>query len=639
VSSIQNQASPSDRVIRAGNIQHPASSILKIAGATLNQTPLDWSHNTQNIITAIEEARKEKVKILCLPELCVTGYGCEDLFLSDWLSVKAWEELEKIKTHCKNIIVCIGLPIRIEGPTYNGVCVIGNEKILGITLKQNLAKDGVHYETRWFEEWVPEKIIELSIGSEKILAGDLIYKADGITFGFEICEDAWIKNRPGYNLCKRGVDLILNPSASHFALGKSLLREQLVTDSSVTFNCAYLYVNLLGNEAGRMIYDGDILLALQGKLLAQNNRLSFISYNLVSYEIDFHQPSNNQPQPLTDNKEKHEELAQAASLALYDYLRKSKAKGFVLSLSGGADSSMCAVLVAEMVKWASNQLGWDVFCKSVGLDAKDIRESINIATSKLLTCAYQATKNSSETTLRAAQQLAESIGAEFHHWSIQDEVDSYVQKIENALQRKTSWDTDDISLQNIQARARSPIIWMLANIKQAILLTTSNRSEGNVGYATMDGDTSGSLAPIAGIDKTLILQWLKWAEKELGYKGLHAVNALQPTAELRPPEKHQTDESDLMPYSILKEIERHVILERKSPVQVFNAMLPSYKDQNQLKIYIKKFFKLWSANQWKRERIAPSFHLDKLNVDPRTWCRFPILSSGFSEELDKLDSI
>ncbi|HEU5293002.1 MAG TPA: NAD(+) synthase [Cyclobacteriaceae bacterium] len=610
---------------------------LKIAGATLNQTPLDWAHNTQNIIGAIERARKEKVQILCLPELCIPGYGCEDLFLSDWLSEKAWEELQKIKSYCKEIIVCIGLPVRFNSITYNGVCVISNGKILGITLKQNLAIDGVHYETRWFQEWIPEKIIELERGSEKIQTGDLIYEAHGITFGFEICEDAWIKNRPGYNLSKRGVNLILNPSASHFSLEKSLIREKLITDSSVTFNCAYLYVNLLGNEAGRMIYDGDIILAHDGKLLAQNNRLSFQSLNLLTYDFDFQNLSNNKPQKFTDNKEKNEELAQAASLALYDYLRKSKAKGFALSLSGGADSSMCAVLVVEMIKRASRSLGWDAFCKSIGQDPKSFKEET--ATSKLLTCAYQAARNSSDTTLHAAQQLAQSIGAEFHHWSIQDAVDGYIQKIEKALQRKTTWETDDISLQNIQARSRSPIIWMLANIKQAILLTTSNRSEGDVGYATMDGDTSGSLAPIAGIDKTLILQWLKWAEKNLGYTGLHAVNSLQPTAELRPLERHQTDEADLMPYSILKEIERHAIMERKSPTQVFHAMLPNHSDRQQLKNYIKKFFKLWSANQWKRERFAPAFHLDELNVDPRTWCRFPILSSGFAEELAALDSL
>jgi len=196
-----------------------------------------------------------------------------------------------------------------------------------------------------------------------------------------------------------------------------------------------------------------------------------------------------------------------------------------------------------------------------------------------------------------------------------------------------------LTLQNIQARARSPIIWMLANIKQAVLLTTSNRSEGDVGYATMDGDTSGSLAPIAGIDKPFIIQWLKWAQQNLGYTALKQVNEQQPTAELRPTGTNQTDETDLMPYSTLVEIEHHAIRDRKSPVEVFNAMKSNYKDVVALKNHIKKFFKLWAANQWKRERLAPSFHLDELNVDPRSWCRFPILSSGFKEELETLDRL
>ncbi|MEQ9413199.1 MAG: NAD+ synthetase, partial [Cyclobacteriaceae bacterium] len=220
----------------------------------------------------------------------------------------------------------------------------------------------------------------------------------------------------------------------------------------------------------------------------------------------------------------------------------------------------------------------------------------------------------------------------FHHWLIDEEVESYKAKIETVLNRKLTWEKDDIALQNIQARSRSPIIWMLANIKQAILLTTSNRSEGDVGYATMDGDTSGSLAPIAGVDKPFIIQWLKWAEKDLGYKGLALVNRLEPTAELRPADSDQTDEKDLMPYQLLVRIEKLAIRDRKSPKEVY-ATLSLEFDKGLLKASIVKFFRLWAINQWKRERIAPSFHLDDMNVDPRSWCRFPILSGGFKAEL------
>ena len=124
----------------------------------------------------------------------------------------------------------------------------------------------------------------------------------------------------------------------------------------------------------------------------------------------------------------------------------------------------------------------------------------------------------------------------------------------------------------------------------------------------------------------------------MSYPALSHVNRLVPTAELRPPGDSQTDEGDLMPYDIMVRIERLSIKERKSPHEVYQELKNSsgYTDAS-LRDYIKKFFRLWAANQWKRERIAPSFHLDDFNIDPRTWCRFPILSGAFREELNELD--
>ncbi len=610
---------------------------LVLAGATVNQTPIDWEGNTSRLTSAIREARSAGVDILCFPEMSLVGYGSEDLFLADWVAQEAMNTLLILKEQCTGIVVCVGMPIRVEGTTYNGACVIADRKILGITLKQNLARDGVHYEPRWFDAWPPYRTIELQIGEHTVPAGDIVYEAKGITFGFEICEDAWRTDRPGYRLHDRKVDLILNPSASHFAMGKSELREQqVVLEGSRKFECAYLFVNLLGNEAGRMIYDGDIIVAQRGKMLAVNRRLSFRPFNLLTCVVDFENPDKSRPLPVVDNKERNEEFARATSLGLFDYLRKSRAKGFVLSLSGGADSSCCAVLVAEMVRRASDELGWKQFCDAVGIDETTDRKA---AVGKLLVCVYQGTRNSSADTLNAARSLAESIGAGFHHWIIDDEVESYKSKVEHALQRQLTWETDDIALQNIQARSRSPVVWLLANVRQSILLTTSNRSEGDVGYATMDGDTSGSLAPIAGVDKPFLLQWLRWAEAQLGYIGLRPVNGLQPTAELRPPERSQTDEKDLMPYPVLLEIERLAIYKRQPPAAIYAAMSAAATDREQLKLYIRKFFRLWSANQWKRERLAPSFHLDDWNVDPRSWYRFPILSGNFERELRELDGL
>jgi NAD+ synthase (glutamine-hydrolysing) len=614
-------------------------STLRIGGATVNQTPLDWEGNFRNLTTALEEARTSHVDILCFPELCLTGYGSEDLFLSLWYPRKALSYLRKLIPLVKGITVCLGLPVRVGNSTYNCVAIIEDQELIGIVAKQFLAIDGVHYESRWFTPWTAGNVIPFDFYGKEVSLGDLIFEKKGFRYGFEICEDAWREDqRPGFRLRDRHVDLIFNPSASHFAMGKSKLREDLVKSSSRKLKAAYFYVNLLGNESGRMIFDGEIMLGQEGKLLLKNKLLSFSSHQLLTFELARQVADL---VPLNPKHNKNEEFVAAACLALYDYLRKSKSKGFVLSLSGGADSASIAVLVAEMVRRGVSELGTKVFLQKIARQADIHPEStVEEITGAIFSVAYQSSENSSPETLQSAQLLAQSLGATFHQWSIAEEVASYTQKIEQALGRNLTWAGDDIALQNIQARARSPIIWMLANINNALLLTTSNRSEGDVGYATMDGDTSGSISPIAAVDKYFILQWLKWAQNTLGYWGLKGVNALQPTAELRPLENKQTDEDDLMPYSLIVSIERLAIRDRRSPGDIY-LILSEELDipRATLKGYIRKFFQLWSRNQWKRERLAPSFHLDEFNVDPKTWYRFPILSGGFEVELRELETL
>ncbi len=597
---------------------------MKIAAASLNQTPIDWENNKKNILEAIHQAQKKKVDLLCLPELCITGYGCEDIFLSDWVYEKAEQVLLEIVPEVTNITAVIGLPILRNGKRYNTACIITNKKIKGFHAKVFLANDGIHYEKRWFTPWVKGRKHFYTIDNNRVPFGEYIYELYGKRVGIEICEDAWHIERPGLRYDYEGVDIILNPSASHFALDKTDIRKKIVEDASAKFTCTYVYANLLGNEAGRTIYDGEIFFAEQGEIIGRNQLLSFQNVNLmVSDELE-----------TAPYLSKEEQFRDAVCLGLFDYLRKSKTKSFILSLSGGADSSACAVLVYLMLQKAIQELGFDLTCKKIGLIFSSEKELY----SKMLITAYQATKNSGNETFTAAKKLANSIGATFYNWEIDDEVNSYTQKIENAIGRNLTWTTDDITLQNIQARTRSPIIWMLANIYHGLLLTTSNRSEGDVGYATMDGDTSGSIAPIAGIDKDFLRKWLVWAEKKENLSGLSYVNNLEPTAELRPQDQHQSDEDDLMPYHIMKEIEKLAIGKYKSPIDTYQLLQNKNLCQaDLLKTYIKKFFRLWSYNQWKRERLAPNFHLDEFNIDPRSWYRFPILSGSYQEELSALD--
>ncbi len=609
---------------------------MKIAGASLNQTPLDWANNTANIIAAITAAKKEQIKLLCLPELCITGYGCEDMFLAPWVANQAMKELFKILPLTDSIAVALGLPVWHNNQVYNTVALVSNKKILGFQAKQKLPNYGVHYEQRWFTPWTQGQQ-KLIIDNNKYQFGDYTYPLEEAYIGFEICEEAWNEDRPACKLVEKNVNIILNSSGSHFALNKETEREKLVIKSSKDFKCTYVYTNILGNEAGKIIYDGDVIIAQNGSLKACGKRFSLSNYSLTYANINLTQPCKNNIE--STKLPTNQQFAKAVTLGLFDYLRKSGSKGFVLSLSGGADSSSILVLVAEMVRSGVNELGLKMFLSKIHRNdligkVSNYKEILR----HILITAYQGSKNSSQATLQSAKALANSVGATFYNWTIDQSVNNAIETIEAQLGRKLTWKNDDIALQNIQARSRSPFIWMLANITNSLLLTTSNRSEGSVGYTTMDGDSSGSLAPIAGIHKLFIIKWLQWAEKELGYEALSFVNKLTPTAELRPLENTQTDEDDLMPYSVLQQIERLFMYEKNSPLQIFES-LNSTDNQKELAGYIIKFFKLWSRNQWKRERIAPSFHLDDYNVDPRSWFRFPILSGGFREELLELKQI
>jgi NAD+ synthase (glutamine-hydrolysing) len=305
-----------------------------------------------------------------------------------------------------------------------------------------------------------------------------------------------------------------------------------------------------------------------------------------------------------------------------------------------------------MISRGIKELGIPKFCEQVGIPYSsegtyNPEAFTAMIRRKLLTCVYQGTKNSSETTLTAARTVAADIGAAFHSIDIDALVTAYTSLVSVALQHEFNWEKDDIALQNIQARTRAPGVWMIANVQNKLLITTSNRSEAAVGYCTMDGDTAGSIAPIAGIDKTFLLSWLRHVVNsqdplyEFTKDGLWKILEQSPTAELRPGE-NQTDEKDLMPYEILNFIEDRALLDRMPPQDVYLALRGKLEasgktpDPATLYRYVEKFYLLWCRNQWKRERYALSFHVDDKNLDPRSWCRFPVLSGGYAVELREL---
>ncbi len=642
--------------------------LVRVASGMVNQTPMDWEGNRLNLIAAISAARTAGASILCLPELAVTGYGCEDAFLSPGVGATAMEELQNLLPETEGMIVAVGLPVWHRSKVYDCAAVLANGELVGFAAKQYLAGDGLHYEPRWFKPWPNDVADVIQIGSVRVPIGDLIFEFDGVRIGFEICEDAWVATRPGSDLSRRGVDMILSPSASHFAFGKQRIRERFVLEGSRAFGVTYVYTNLVGNESGRVIFDGGAIIASGGKRLATGSRLGFKDVEVVTAVVDVehtrmlqartvsHRPivgdrselvarrdfifPESKPQAHLEEEEprvlsKEEEFTRAECLGLFDYMRKSYSHGFVVSLSGGADSAAVATLCALMVHIGLEELGLNGFLAKLGHIRFQEPFDQKRAIKQLLTCVYQATENSSETTETAAREVARALGADFHRWQIDTLVTGYREMVEESISRSLTWKTDDLALQNIQARVRAPGVWMMANLRNALLLATSNRSEAAVGYATMDGDTCGGLSPIGGIDKAFLRKWLVWMERS-GAPGIPAIPTLElinvqaPTAELRPLDSGQTDEGDLVPYPLLDAIERYAIRDKKLDDElllIVQEQFPQYAP-DQIRGWVDRFFKLWRRNQWKRERYAPSFHLDDESLDPKTWCRYPILSGG-----------
>ena len=634
---------------------------MQLSAVTINQTPLDWQNNIDRIKSAVSLCSHSD--FILFPEMSLTAYGCEDVFLSPHLRKRSFQILKEILPISASKILIIGLPLEIKGRLYNAVAIIANTKLIGFYCKKYLANDGLHYEKRWFEAWPQRQVVNIDFFGQTVPAGDCVFQVNNLRFGFEICQDAWEDSRFESHLSELQLDLIFNPSASHFAIGKQNLRRQLIIDGAKTFDCHYLYANLNGNEAGRVIYDGAVFFSEPTKLIYEAERLHMEDFRvhtfhkeikpkekytsspcLVHFSHEFLNQANDEisnypaPQEISD----HEEFLLAETLGLYDYMRKSWSKGFILSLSGGVDSATCATLVYHMCERLINDLGLEK-TKEKLFYIPQIKavESAKELCALLLTCIYQASANSGPVTEKAAEELAKATGAQYHFFNIEPVLEIYRDLNQKALGRELAWESDDLAMQNIQARGRAPGVWMMANLKGALLLTTSNRSEAAVGYATMDGDTCGGLSPLAGIGKVFLREFLRNIEQNSicdlsKIPALSYVNAQEPTAELRPPGEEQKDEEDLMPYEVLDRIQKLAIRDRMSPKEIFNEIPKDYsKDQSFA--YLQRFFSLWSRNQWKRERYAPAFHLDDESLDPKTWCRFPILSGGFKLELMEIE--
>ena len=668
-----------------------------IAAASLNQTVGDWVGNEARIRAVIAAARATGARLLLLPEMCLPGYSLGDRLLRVGTIERSWAMLSRLRDATAGMAVAVGLPIQYEGVVYNAMALVADGAILGLAAKENLATGDVQYENRYYLSWPHGRLVDYrGPDGTTVPLGTQMFHLNGLgTVAFEICEDAWKGLRPGSTYALAGAEILLNPSASWFTIGKHRLRRRLVEQISRADHCVYLYTSLSGCDATRLIFDGSLFLAVDGRVEAegrrfvfqrdwelidrvvdlreirharmeegswreQNSRATWGAYGEVPQTVrvagDFstrgvaaapppywipRQPDHPDPslryledlvyggKPIQECDLNHVELELALSLALRDYTRKTGIKTCCLALSGGRDSAMVAWLVRQMHRYSHPELTAEALAAHVG---------------ERFICAYLATENSGAKTRAAARAVAAEVGATYHDGNVQPALTAAHEVIATMTGAPLSWTNPhhDIPLQNIQARVRGMLIWTLANLANALLLVTSNKSEAAVGYTTMDGDSSGGLAPISDVPKSLIKLYLDWAADFHGLRSLQLIKGMEASAELRPHGSEQTDEADLMPFHVLDQIMYAFVQLALDPREILIRLWPAVRDHyhddlGKFAADVRKFVRLFCFAQWKRERIAISFRVTAFDLDPKTGFRFPPVQAPFTEELADMD--
>lgn len=607
------------------------------ASGLVNSIPLDFNGNKSKILSLANTAKEQGFKFVAFPELVLGGFNGGDLAAKREFTSCGLKTLLELKEQLpEGLTVGVGVALRAcDAQSYDCYVIFNRSEILKVVAVRDF-ESSCDSRVRAYSEAKDGCEIVIGDHSFKVTtrSSSNVVNVDGIKVGiyFNEADSAAVV----------GADVIVVPSAIRYELDAQKPYEDKLLALSSEYKCMVLSTNLMGCESGSDIFDGRFYLCNQGKLIARSELLAFDRVKLASASCG-----------IVEDLPEFDTIVRAVSLGIFDWMTKTYSHGYALSLSGGADSGLCATCVCYGQLAAIKALGYDAYADlmmSLGFNVpkcegdleKFIKEQMM---PQVLTTVYQGSEVSGSVTRTAASKLAANIGAQHYEWSIASLVRDYVSLINGTTpDDPLNWDRDDLTLQNIQARVRSPGIWMIANRYNKLLMTTCNASEEAVGYCTMDGDTSGGLAPIGDISKSRILKINSYiAEKgliidkdlSLEVKDMSYISTQAPTAELKP---GQTDERDLMPYVLLDRI--HVLHQdgEKTPAEIVKSLIPEYPQYNeaQLRDFVVKYFSRLARNQWKRERGATTFHIEKTDLNAKSGFVFPLLNDGYKSLLTDL---
>jgi NAD+ synthase (glutamine-hydrolysing) len=536
-----------------------------IAIAQINLRVGDVKGNTNLIIENILRAKhKSHADIIIFPELAITAYPPEDLLLRPALHSQIENSLKNIGKASNGIDVIIGYPLFLEGKLYNSCSLIRDGEIKETYHKQLLPNYGVFDEKRYFKP-----------GNEII-----IFDLNGIPTALSICEDIW-ETWPCKQAKEAGAKLMININASPYHSEKAVMREELLKMRAQESGLDIIYTNLIGGQDDLVFDGGSMAVNNKGNIIFQapqfTEGLYFIKYS-EAYDHKFSISDDVVYQTLS----KQESIYNALVLGVKDYVHKNGFTGAVIGLSGGIDSALTLCVAVD----------------ALGADNVEVL---------IMPSQYTASMSNED-----AQCQAEILGVEFSIIPIEEAFSAF----NSLLSKRFAGSPVDTTEENIQARCRGILLMAISNKTGKIVLTTGNKSEMSVGYATLYGDMAGGFAPLKDIPKMMVFELARWINEKQQVIPQRVIDR-PPSAELR---EDQKDEDSLPPYEILDPIlERYIELDQ-SPAEIIKSGFDAD--------IVKQIVSLVDRNEYTRRQAAPGVRISNRAFGRDR--RYPI-TSGYKE--------
>lgn len=631
---------------------------VRCASITTDIRVADTDYNAESIISAIKTAAQNKAKLAILPELCITGYTCGDLFLQKTLIEGAKQGLIRIAEETKglNITAIVGLPYAVNQKLYNCAAVINSGHIRGIIPKINIPNYSEYYEMRHFAEGSRE-VCYIDVNGESVPFGaNILFKTsacEDFVLAVEICEDLWTAMPPSVSHAMAGATVIANLSASNEVIAKDEYREMLVKSQSARLYCGYVYSSAgYGESTADLVFSGDNMIAENGTLLARSKRFVNESVyseldlerlvgerkksntyqitgteNYVTVMLDMHAEDTEitryiekLPFVPSDNRKREkrsEEILSIQSLGLKKRIEHTNSKTAVIGVSGGLDSTL-ALLVAVRA------------FDSLGKDRKDI-----IAVT--MPCF-----GTTDRTYSNAVNFAHSLGVTLREINIKDAVMQHFQDIGHAP------DVYDVTYENSQARERTMILMDVANQNGGMVIGTGDMSELALGWATYNGDHMSMYGVNAGVPKTLIRYLVDYEAKRTNNdtlkKTLQDILDTPVSPELLPPKDgkiSQKTENIVGPYELHDFFLYHLMRFGSTPKKILRLAQIAFNseyDRTVILEWMKVFYRRFFAQQFKRSCLPDGPKVGSVALSPRGDWRMPSDASVqiWAKELETL---